>query len=330
MAAYKKAITKDQADSIRSCYEDVLAQLEDKDAEFGDRWHKLTEVRFDSYNILLDKMAAYESIESLGNSGRDVRSEISTIQSSVVAPEVASFNRERLLLMKYEVEIAKVANIGSAVDSVTILSKKVRPTKYDLPLAELPTWVFVNFEPINIGAKIPYNAENPLPELVLPTRGEFYMLELGTYSKKLTSYVVFRKISPMWYRESEGGKFTYYAGRYLDKDEATADYNKLRRYGMKVSLTHWKDGNQIAEDGSIIEYRPAGDLFRVEIDELTDEITAIVREEEPNKEIMKGADSDVAYSIGLFDTYDKAKSLANKIGSGAKVVGIKISTDLDD
>lgn len=318
---YRSAGSKAEADSLKNVLNGFKENIHSIDNELGKVWSKLYQTKIDSYNQLLDKLSMYDKIESFGYKSRDKRSEISEIQTTVIAPQLAGYLRGKLLLNEYELVLADAKKLLLAKDSITSKMKNIDVKKFDFELIKLPNWVFVNFEPLKIGTTTIYNAENEIPSLMVSTKGDLFKINIGTYPKKQTSYAVFRKISPLEYREEQGGKFSYFAGSYKTFEDAKKDYDRLKRLGMKVSIAHWKDGNQIAEDGSIIDIQPVGDGFNVEFDDLTDAVHAIIKEKAQSMEIMKSVNG---YSVGLFNDYVKAKEVATAIGVGAKVVGVKL------
>lgn len=319
---FRNAGSKTDADSLVIVIDSLGTEIVKLDTKVGEVWSHLYQTKVDSYNILLDKMALYDKIESLGNKSRDERSKISDVQSTVVDTQLSGYLRGKLLLNEYELELAKSRNLSLAKDSITSVMKDVDVSKYDFKIIDVPNWIFIDYEPAIIGTTTIYNENNPIPELVVPTVGEVYKIKLGTYVKKQTAYHIFRKISPIELREEAEGKVSYFAGSYKTYEEAKKMNDRLVRYGMKVSVVRWKDGDQVAEDGSIIEVKPAGDGYNVIINNLSDETTNIIKERAEGMEIMKNGDN---YSIGLFDDYDTAKSLADTLGNGAKVIGIKFN-----
>lgn len=317
---YRSAKTKIKADSIKAIFDrdnDIIITL---DSKIGSIWTRLFQTKIDAYNILLDKMSMYDQIESLGNKSRNERSEISEIRAKVIDPELASYIRGKLLLNEYELILADAKGLTLAKDSISAEMKNINSEKYDFETLSLPDWVFINYEPITINKSNIYNKDNPIEEIVLPTVGEVFKIKLGTYIKKQTSYYIFRKISPIKLREEAKGKFSYFAGSYGTIEEAKKDSIKLRRLGMKVSISHWKDENEIDKNGNIIDFQPLGENFNIIFKDLTDENRSIIKTLAPDKEITK---SDDGYSVGLFDNYELAKKVATAIGSQAKVIGIE-------
>ncbi|MFI3267922.1 MAG: hypothetical protein R3Y51_04300 [Rikenellaceae bacterium] len=319
---FRTAGSKTEADSLIEVIDSLKMVILELDNKVGSIWSKLYQTKLDAYNVLLDKMGKYDEIENFGNKSRNERNKISEIQSVVIDPSLSSYLRGNLILNEYELALANARNLTLAKDSISQKMKNIDVAKYDFMALEVPDWTFIEYEPAIIGTTTIYNTNNPIPDLVVPTVGELYKINLGTYVKKQTAYHIFRKVSPIELREEAEGKVTYFAGSYKTYEEAKKMNDKLARYGMKVSVARWKDGNQVSEDGSIIDVKPAGDGYNVVISELSDETLTIIKEKAEDKEVMKNTEG---YSIGLFDSYDTAKSLADEIGNGAKVIGIKFN-----
>lgn len=326
--SYKTASDVVEADSIRNIFKDLHAKIDAKDAEVGDLWQPLYQVKYDTYNVLLDKLSAYNEIEKLNDRSRNRRSEIADVRATVVSPELSSYLRGKLLLIDYELALSSARNIKESRDSLSALMRNTDIAMYDFEDMKLPSWTFISYEPVKANSVAVYSSTNEIEELVIPTVGELYSINIGTYPKKQTSYSIFRKLSPIGYREEDGGKYSYFAGTYKTYDEAKKGYDYLKRLGMKATIYHWKDSYQIADDGFKIDIRPSGDAFRVEIPALTAEIKSIISETEPEKEIIEvNTENGRMFSVGIFSDFESAKGLATKLGVTAKVIGIKSNSD---
>ena len=76
----------------------------------------------------------------------------------------------------------------------------------------------------------------------------------------------------------------------------------------------------------MIDRKPVGDVFRIEIPILTEDIRAAIDTYAPEKELSKvDIDGKSVYSVGVYDKLEDAQAVAEKLGASAKVVGVKLA-----
>ncbi len=324
---FREAEEKAVADSLQGVHKVMSYRFVALDDSLHNVWDGYYQTKLDNYNRLLDKINAPSSVlEELNEKSRNLRSEESDAPILFSSAAFAMYPRQRLLLLDYEVALAEQLGFEAAADSLRKVADNIALDKYEYIKVKLPQWIFIDYSPITIGGVKVHSTDSPIPQLVVPTKGSLYKIDIGTYPKLQTSYSVFRKIYPIEYEEIEDGKFRYYAGSYHTEEEAQKDYDRLRRLGMKVSIARWEDGKAIGADGQVIDRKPVGDVFRIEIPILTEDIRAAIDTYAPEKELSKvDIDGKSVYSVGVYDKLEDAQAVAEKLGASAKVVGVKLA-----
>lgn len=100
---------------------------------------------------------------------------------------------------------------------------------------------FFDLSDISIG-KNPYNAQNPIPQVKVFSRGVIWRVLLGNFASAQNSSV-FRGASPLAVSRGEDGRYRYFAGGFDTRQAAEATLDGLRRAGFRApSVVAWADG----------------------------------------------------------------------------------------
>lgn len=325
LEAYNANTEKSAADSLIQLFKNATYRIAQVDDSLKSIWQPILTTKTYTYERLLDKINTPSSLlENINEQSRELRSQVSEAASAYAAPTFAMYGRELKMVIQYEKLLAERLNLKLSLDSLKNAEKRIILTAYDFARIGLTEHVLVDYAPLTISTSGAHTEANPPKELIIPSKGPLYKLEILTVAKPLTTYTSLRKIHPVEYREVAGGKIVYYAGTYRTLDAAKADQARLQKLAMKPTIIAWKDGNRVDLEGNIIVEQPAGDFFRVEIPEssiTTEKINSVA----PAKEISIIDKAGVRiYSVGIFQTYPEALEISKTIGTEAKVIGIKV------
>ena len=325
---YMSATDKRSADSLAVTFDTVSAEIARLDEEMSARWVNVYDTLRYAYERLLDKINTPPSLtEPVMEMSRNLRSRRSEAPAHYAAPALAMYERQKRMLATYEKLLADRLQMTEAYDSLATLLARPRTNPCDYRLLELPELVFVDFEPLKTGASGAMSANNPPKPLVVPSRGDFFKVELLTSNGPLSDYRALRNVNNVEYREIAGDKFVYYAGSYRLRNEAARDCDRLRRTGIKARVAAWRDGVPVDENGVAIEERPIGDIFRVIVYSMDDTARGIIRDIAPDKDLLATeTDDETVISVGPFEEYEKALFLAKSLPK-AKVVGQKTDAE---
>ncbi|MEG1634663.1 MAG: hypothetical protein RR388_03450 [Rikenellaceae bacterium] len=308
------------ADSLAAAHTLIINEIHKIDDYAVRQWDEIYTSKLDIYNRLLDKFgASRQVVDRLNETSRDMRSGESDIDAQFIAPGISKYVRQRLLVLDYEKELTTLLNLTSATDSITSEIKKIDVTKYDISKSVLPLQESIIYSPISRLTANAHSASNPPSELTIPTKGELYKIELGTYTKPLTTYTSLHRISPAEFLELADGKFRYWAGSYKTFDEAESASKNLNKLGLNTKVASWKDGiNTLDPSLSVGEYK-------IKITSYTSELRALIAKEAPDKEITKSTDENgnTIYNIGIFQTKSDANRVAALIGADAQLIPIR-------
>ena len=133
-------------------------------------------------------------MEWLNGNSRNRRSEEADALILFSSAACAMCPRKRSLLLDYEVALAEQLGFEIAADSLREVADNIALDRYEYIKVKLPQWVFIDYSPLTIGGAKVHSADSPVPQLLVPTKGSLYKIDIGTYPKLQTSYSVFRKI----------------------------------------------------------------------------------------------------------------------------------------
>jgi hypothetical protein len=148
-------------------------------------------------------------------------------------------------VLNYEIYVAKMLNLPSAIDSLSTAARNVRGIDYKMSPIEVERRSFVNYEPIEFHNRSPYNtSSNPIPECVYYEYGTIYRILLGTY-KYEQQPTIFRGAAPLYVEKREDGRFSYYAGGLQTLDEAESAVEIMKKKGFRdPQIVEWTDGEK--------------------------------------------------------------------------------------
>lgn len=308
------------ADSLTAAHNAVIDEINKIDENAVQQWDEIYNTKLDIYNRLLDKFGVdRQVIDRLNETSREMRSGESDIDAQYIAPNISKYVRQRKLILEYEKELSTLLNLTGAADSVTTEMKRIDVTKYDISKSVLPLQETIIYTPISRVTANAHTASNPPKGLTIPTKGELYKIELGTFAKPLTSYTSLNRVSPAEYLELNDGKYRYWAGSYKTLEEAETASKNLNKLGLKTKVAAWKDGvNTLDPSLSVGEYK-------IKITRFTTELKALLAKEAPDKDIIKSTDENgnTIYNIGIFPTKTDAVRVADLIGDDAQLIPVR-------
>lgn len=270
-------------------------------------------------------MANSDILNYLNNLGRDVRSEVGEFNHKFLAPNISKSQREQNLLLEYEKSLSNFLQLSLATELLEKELKSDSKNRYDIDKIQLPSQDMVIFTPFERVLSKAHSDENPPKLLTVPTNGELHKIQIGVYSKKPTSYVSFYRVSPMEYLVAENGKYYYFAASYKTLSEAQTASRSLNRLGMKTTVASWKDGKS---ENNLLNI----DGYKIIITNFTTSVRSLIEKELPLMEIVseQNEDGDTIFTVGNFNVKSDADDIVEKIGSGAEVAPVFLSTLSDE
>jgi hypothetical protein len=216
-------------------------------------------------------------------------------------------------VLNYELALAEVLDLTEAADSIRTELEKI-PDSSNLTLRRIVLQP-LDFTPYCRVTTTPthiYTTRNPIPKHQKPEVARVYKILLGTFQKAQQPNI-FRKVSPLSYERTEGGKYRYYAGLYKNYDEVMEDIERLKEIGFRrPEPVVWEDGvyRNLAEESENryrVEFTCPGGV-------ISNTIKALIDVFAKDKETSRiNTETGVVYIIGTFDTENKAQELVDAL-----------------
>ncbi|MFI3314200.1 MAG: hypothetical protein R3Y04_00850 [Rikenellaceae bacterium] len=304
-------------DSLLAEFKSTSSTISATDFNSTKLWNEIYTFEIELYNRLLDKfLAPSEVIEQLNEKSRNTRSQESTLELQYIAPSISKSIRQKLLVMDYEKELARVLNLDAALESIDKKKSSIQVDAYDIDKISIPVQDFVLYQDIKRTKSDSHSKDKPIKELVIPTRGELHKVELFTYTTPPTNFATFKYISPIEKQKLPNGKTRYWAGSFETAKQAENESKTLNKLGLKTSVASWKDGVNLTD------YTLNLGQFEVTFKNYTTTIKEMLQANFPNITTQSDEDANgsTLYKVGPFNTRKEATMAASFIGEEAEIL----------
>ena len=240
---YLMELEESEAEKIYAEIADVMAENLILERMVGDSWSEIFDQKSYIYSYFLEKENRLDLLELTENMMAETRQAKLALIDNCVSEHVVDYCLQKPLSLNYELYVAKLLNLTSAIDSLSIAARNVRSIDYRLPIIDIDRRSFVNYEPIEFSSKSPYNTTtNPIPDNVVYEYGTIYRIWVGTY-KYRQQPSIFRGASPLYLEKRDDGRFDYYVGGLHTRNEAESALEIMKKKGFREpQIIEWCDG----------------------------------------------------------------------------------------
>ena len=307
-------------------YEELTAAMAANDAldrEIAEAWGEIFDQKTYVYSYFLEKENRVDVLNITEGMMRDAQLKIANDAEGCMSAALVDYCLQKNVVLNFETYVARLLNAQSSLDSLSNDSRIHRELDYRLPTFEVERRSFVQYEPIQFHTKSPYNSQNPVPECVVYEYGTIYRLLLGNY-KYEQNLNIFKGIAPLYIKQEEDGRYSYYAGGFRTKSEAEAAEGILRKKNFRnPQIIEWCNGQMT----NITALGEEGERhYRIEIDgvEKLSELTlSIIRDNAPDCQLSKVGDT--SFILGSFDSQAVAKQVAESLKQSDETLQIKVA-----
>lgn len=248
-----------EAEKLYAEMSEAMAENLIVERQLADVWSEIYDQKSYAYSYFLEKENRLDLLELIENMMADARQQKLSSIDNCTSEHMADYCLQKPIALNYEMYVAKLLNLPSAIDSLTTAARQVRNIDYKMPVLDVERRSFVNYEPIEFSSRSPYNASNPIPENVVYEYGTIYRILVGTFKYRQQPNV-FRGASPLYVEVREDGRFSYYVGGLHNRSEAESAVEIMKKKGFREpQIVEWCDGIATnlskAEDGERITYR---------------------------------------------------------------------------
>ena len=331
---YSSAEKGPRADSLFSIISRFSGYNEPLVDSFGYSWMKVFEHKTYIYNYILDKENCRDILSDMEREMRELISEMDEVRDIYMYNTVAMYPLQKELILEYEIKIAEYAGLTRAADSLRGVYRTLDETFYFLPMVDTEERIFIDYSDYTVNNPPVYNNSNPVPDTEIHRKGIVYRVFVGAFSKT-QPVSTFRNVSPVSREVKEDNLNYYYIGGYRTLEEAEDAAVRLKAHGFRnPRVVVWDDGVYSDSPASIQPGKSASKKasYRIEIrgasGALSPEITALIREKAPGKEISRVNDQQTGkqlFTIGFFDRQTSAETVANEIAVIDKVLDVSIA-----
>lgn len=318
---YLMASEEAEAGALYEDLTEAMADNYDLEEQISASWGEIFDQKSYVYSYFFEKENRMDILEITEGMMLDARlKKMQEVDECMSEPMVDYYLQKRVIL-DYETYVAKLLNLQKSIDSLSADARIHRELDYHLPPFDVERRSFVTYEPIKFNAKSPYNSSNPVPECVMYEYGTIYRLLLGKYKYK-QNLSIFKNISPLYIYTGEDGQYSYYAGGFRTKSEASAAAGILKKKGFRnPQIIEWCNGDMV----NISSLGEEGDLFyRIEISggELNDKTLDIIKEMAGDGQVSKIGEGK--YVIGVFDSRAVTNQVAAAIEDSEDSLSVKV------
>ncbi len=311
---YDKYLVAQSESEAESVYADMAGVMDENmilNRQLQKLWAEIYDQKVYVYSYFLEKEGREDILQLVENQMTEARQEKLNSIDNCVSESVADYCLQKPIALNYEMYVAKLLNLTSAMDSLSAAARVVRKVDYRMPKIDFERRSFVDYAPIEFSSRSPYNAQNPIPECVVYEYGTIYRILLGTYKYK-QAVNIFRGASPLTIETLEDGRFSYYAGGLKTRAEAEKAVEIMKKKGFRnPEIVEWCDGRKTnlsdVNGGEPITYR-----IEIKGGELDDMIHEVIETMAAESQITKIAEE--SFIVGIFDSKAVAERLAQAIG----------------
>lgn len=321
---YDKYIVAQSEADAEAVYAEMSGVMDDNmilNKQLQKLWTEIYDQKVYVYSYFLEKEGREDILQLVENQMTEARQEKLNSIDNCVSESVADYCLQKPIALNYEMYVAKLLNLTSAMDSLSVAARAVRKIDYRMPKIDFERRSFVDYAPIEFSSRSPYNAQNPIPECVVYEYGTIYRILLGTYKYK-QAVNIFRGASPLSIETLEDGRFSYYAGGLKTRAEAEKAVEIMKKKGFRnPEIVEWCDSRKTnlsdVNGGEPITYR-----IEIKGGELDDMIHEVIETMAAESQITKIAED--SFIIGTFDSKAIAERLAQAIAKCNESLDVKV------
>ena len=318
---YDKYLVAQSEAEAESVYADMAGVMDENmilNRQLQKLWAEVYDQKVYVYSYFLEKEGREDILQLVENQMAEARQEKLNSIDNCVSESVADYCLQKPIALNYEMYVAKLLNLTSAMDSLSAAARVVRKVDYRMPKIDFERRSFVDYAPIEFSSRSPYDAQNPIPECVVYEYGTIYRILLGTYKYK-QAVNIFRGASPLAIETLEDGRFSYYAGGHNTRAEADKAVEIMKKKGFRnPEIVEWCDGRKTnlsdVNGGEPITYR-----IEIKGGELDDMIHEVIETMAAESQI-----AEESFIVGIFDSKAIAERLAQAIAKCNESLDVKV------
>ncbi len=306
---YLQAQVEADAENIYTELSTIVDENRVLERQLTKLWSEIYDQKSYVYSYFLEKEGRDDVLEITENmTSESVQEKLQSIDNCVSEP-LADYRLQKPIILNYEVYVAKLLNLTSAIDSLSNASRAVRQIDYRMPKIDIERRSFVDYQAIEFTQRSPYNNTNPIPDCIVYEYGTIYRILLGTFKYK-QAVSIFRNASPLCVETLEDGRFSYYAGGFHSRAEAEKAVEVMKKKGFRnPQIVEWCDGykTNISEVGESVTFR-----LVINGAALDDTARDIIAEMAPDCQLSRL--SEESYIVGMFASRAMADRVAQAVG----------------
>ncbi len=297
-ASYREATIEAEAVETYARYTSLAGMNRILADSLAETWNYVFDNKSYAYAYLLDKLGREEMLERQEEESAKTARTLSALSGETVSDEIVDYFLRKQLLVGYETTMAELLGFDRAADSLRGVAEQLRTIEYCRPPQELQERYFLVYEDVEFPSRSPYDAQHPIPECRIYTRGTIYRILLGTFQTK-RPVSTFRGAAPISCSIGAAGRWSYFAGGFATRQEAEHAQALLKKRGFaRPEIVVWNDGvyRNISVDGDAAEAR-----FRIEIatsTPLSEEVKRAIADAAPDADVSRAGQKFV---VGMFD-----------------------------
>ncbi len=306
---YVQAQTEAEAENIYTELSAVVDENMVLERQLTKLWNEIYDQKSYVYSYFLEKEGREDVLEITENMMSEAQQEKLQSIDNCVSEPLADYRLQKPIVLNYEVYVAKLLNLTSAIDSLSNASRVVRQIDYRMPKIDIERRSFVDYQAIEFSQRSPYTTSNPIPDCVVYEYGTIYRILLGTFKYK-QAVSIFRNASPLFVETLEDGRFSYYAGGFHSRSEAERAVEVLKKKGFRnPQIVEWCDGykTNISEGGQTVSFR-----LVIKGAALDDTAREIIAEMAPDCQLSRL--SEDTFIVGMFASRAMADRVAQAVG----------------
>ncbi len=209
----------------------------------GQRWEGLFDSKSYIYNLLADKENRRDLLSRFEGGMERLREERSKWQEAGAPAALLDYVLQKRMLTDYEIALSGAIGNDAAADSLRRVAAVLPgPASLEgLAPVTLKERLFLDYSDVTVGGS-PYNASNPIPEVVVWPKGVIWRVQVGNFASRQAPSV-FRGAHPIAVQTGDDGRFRYFAGGFPVDSLAGAAVEQLRKAGFRApAAVVWMDG----------------------------------------------------------------------------------------
>lgn len=205
-------------------------------------WNYVFDNKSYAYGYVLDKLDCDQLLAEQETRLSEAMLQLAELRDKTVSDEVADYFVRKRTALDYEMSVAQLLGLESALDSLSKVSDRVKSIDFRRPKIEVAERFFVDYEALAFSKTSKYTAQHPIPECRIYDRGTIYRILLGTFNSK-RPVSLFKGAYPLSYLVDETKKWNYYAGGFATLAEAEAARDLLKEKGFqRPEIVVWTHG----------------------------------------------------------------------------------------